>query len=135
MFLMKPVPFKIPLRGASRRAHDDKNVKIRAHPRNAVRLDNLVLVGLHDNREEHARLAARGDHTVAASRIVHEQVTRLELLDMVLVGEAHLARDDVIELLALMVRKVDGLILLLGDIRRRDEEGARQAYGGNAGAL
>ena len=69
-------------------------------------------MGLHDDGEKRARLAARCDHAVTAARIVHEQISRLELFDMILVGEAHLAGNDEVELLAHMVGQVNGLVLL-----------------------
>ncbi len=39
-------------------AVDDYNAKGRRAPRNAMRLDNLVIGGLDDYREKHTRLAA-----------------------------------------------------------------------------
>ena len=45
---------------------------------------------------------------------------------MILVGEAHAAGDDVVELLALMVGKVDGRVLLFLEVRRRHQEGLGQ---------
>ena len=45
---------------------------------------------------------------------------------MVLVGEAHATRDDVVEFLALVVGQVDGRVLLFLEVRRRHQEGLGQ---------
>ena len=95
-------------------------------PARGAALDNLP-VRLHDHREERARLSACGDHAVAAAGIVHEKVACLELFDMILVGEAHAAGDDVVELLALMVGKVDGRVLLFLEVRRVTRNGVGPA--------
>ena len=59
---------------------------------------------------------------MTTARIVHERVTRANFLDILLVGKTELARDDVIELHALVIREVDGLVLLLFKIRSGDYE-------------
>ena len=90
--------------------------------RSGKRLDNRIYLGLQHYCQEYARLAADGDHAMAAAGVVHQAIAGAELLDMIFVGEAHPAGDDEIELLAGMVGKVDRLILLLLKIRSGDDE-------------
>ena len=63
---------------------------------------------------------------MAAAGIVHDHVACVQNLLVVLVGEAHLAGDNVVELLALVARQVHRHVLLLFQVRRRHHEGLGQ---------
>ena len=95
------------------------------HPDHRERL--LLGVARHDHRDKGALLAANRDHAVGRRGLVEYRVAGVERLLVVAYLDAHRAGDDVVELLAVVGRRVDGHLLLAFVVLVCDEVGRRKA--------
>ena len=90
------------------------------------RLDYFFIGWFDNDRQQNDGFAIEGEQAVAAPGVVHECVTWAAFFDMTLIRKSKVARNNVIQLLPLVLGEVNRLVLVFFDIGNRDEEWLRE---------